>query len=140
MYLILGEAMCADELTRPRDPREEDLTALPTAVGVVVEQRGGSTVVAVSGDVDMATAPQLTAALQAACELNPDVLTVDLARVDFLASAGLSALADGAERARGVGASYKVVATEGSVVSRALQLTGLDSAWAVYPSLERALE
>ena len=46
--------------------------------------------VAAWGDLDVATAPELADAIQAAARKEPAALIVDLSRVDFLASAGMT--------------------------------------------------
>ncbi|MCV7060602.1 STAS domain-containing protein, partial [Mycolicibacterium vaccae] len=49
-------------------------------------------VLSVSGNVDMLSAPWLTEAIDAALAKRPAGLVVDLSRVDFLGSAGISVL------------------------------------------------
>ncbi len=52
----------------------------------------GLVVVSVSGSVDMLTAPGLADAIDSALAKRPDGLIVDLSKVDFLGSAGISVL------------------------------------------------
>lgn len=60
----------------------------PTAFEVEKSQAGGAVVLTVSGEVDMLTAPELAKALHAV----PAALIVDLSKVEFLASAGMTIL------------------------------------------------
>ncbi len=84
---------------------------------------GVGTVLAV-GDVDLLTAPQLSAALQQAQEGTQAVL-LDLSAVDFLGSAGLSVLVEAARRADDSGGRLAVLVTR-HAVRRAIEVTGLD--------------
>src|ERR1700736_5716433 len=52
----------------------------------------GLVVVSVSGSVDMLTAPGLAESLDSALAKKPNGLIVDLSKVDFLGSAGISVL------------------------------------------------
>jgi anti-sigma B factor antagonist len=52
----------------------------------------GLAVVSVSGSVDMLTAPGLSEAIDSALGKKPNGLIVDLSKVDFLGSAGISVL------------------------------------------------
>jgi anti-sigma B factor antagonist len=52
----------------------------------------GAIVIAVSGDVDLATAPELRAACESAIAAAPDVVRLDLGELTFLDSSGISVL------------------------------------------------
>ncbi|MBB1158258.1 STAS domain-containing protein [Amycolatopsis sp. DR6-1] len=94
-------------------------------------------VLAVYGEVDMVTAPLLTAAVDEALAATPPVLVLDLAAVEFLASAGLTALVTMAQH-RVPGASLRIVAS-GRATMRPIQLTGLEQTLPLYPTVEAAL-
>lgn len=79
-----------------------------------------TTVVRVSGEIDMATAPDLEAALR---DL-PANVTVDLAGVTFLDSSGLGVLVSAVRRAEAHGHRLLVVG-ENETIARTLHLTGL---------------
>ena len=64
-------------------------------VRVTVEKNGQAAVLAVSGDIDMVTAPEFEKALLTALRDRPATLVVDLGGVDFLGSAGLGDVATG---------------------------------------------
>ena len=98
--------------------------------------------VAVRGEIELATAPELTAALDEAIRRTSGLFVVDLSTVGFLDSTGISCLV----RARALlGADDRTLALicpPGSA-RRALELTGLDELVAIYDSrdqLVRALQ
>jgi anti-anti-sigma factor len=87
---------------------------------LAVSESEQGTVIAVAGDVDIATAPELRDALVAA----PGDVTVDLADVSFMDSSGLSALIAGRKHAIAVGHRF-VVRHEPELVERAMRVTGV---------------
>ena len=102
-----------------------------------VVQHKGITVLAIGGEVDLATAPILEAAIAAALADDPAAFVIDLTEVSFLASAGLQLLVATQERI-GEAGEFAVVA-DGPATSRPIQLTELDKIFALYPVLEDAL-
>ena len=106
-------------------------------LSVSVEWHGGVALLGVSGEVDALSAPRLERVVSDALEGNPKTLIIDLTKVGFLASAGLSVLAN-THRQISHGIDFRVVA-EGSATGRPLHLTGLDHDFAVYPSRDEAL-
>lgn len=95
---------------------------------VGLAERDAAVVVAVAGEVDLATVPQVRAAFADALgRLGGRRLVVDLTAVTFLASAGLGALADLAGRAP----EQVVLAVDGDPVRRMLRLGGLDGIFRV---------
>lgn len=94
-------------------------------------------VVAVTGVVDMLTAPVLEDAIRTALEKDPAAIVVDLTGVEFLASAGMGilvALHD--EITPGVKLG---IAAEGPATSRPLTLLGIADIIALYPTVDAAL-
>ena len=94
-------------------------------------------VLTVSGDLDMLTTPELAEAIEAAARKEPAALVVDLSRVAFLASAGMSVLIT-AHRNIAPPGRFGVVAN-GPATSRPLKLIGIDTVVAVFRTLEDAL-
>ena len=97
--------------------------------------------VAVRGEVELATAPALTAALEEGIRRSSGAFVVDLVAVDFLDSSGIACLV----RARALlgrdDRALALVCPPGSV-RRVLELTGIDELVPVYGSrdeLTRAL-
>jgi anti-anti-sigma factor len=95
----------------------------------VPEGRNGQWL-AVSGAVDLSSAASLAAELRSRLAVVPPgaVVTLDLTRVSYLASAGVGLLLElsGALRERGIG--VRLVTDPGSVPARVLALTGVDGA------------
>lgn len=106
-------------------------------VRVTVEKHAQVAVLAVSGDIDMVTAPEFEKHLLAALQERPGALVVDLGGVDFLGSAGLTALV-AAHQVAGEHTKLRVVAAS-STTARPLQLTGLDQEIPVFATRDEAL-
>ena len=101
--------------------------------------RGQVAVLALHGDLDANTAPELRLALMAAIdEHGGKRIVVDLEGVDFLDSAGLSVLVGGLERAHANDRKLVLVATGRSVL-RVLELTRLTRVFEIHASLAAAL-
>jgi anti-anti-sigma factor len=110
----------------------------PALDGFEVTQRwrDGVAVVAVRGDLDMLTAPQVMDVLAEVLTNSPGALIVDLSEVAFLASSGMTTLMAGHEQA-GPTIWFGVVA-EGPTTSRPMKLLGLDQMLNLYATLEDA--
>jgi len=102
-----------------------------------VEQHGEALVVAIVGEIDALTAPQVVGALGDALAQRPRVVVADLSKVEFFASAGIAALVDAHQKA-GESVEFRVVAA-GSVTLRVLELTGVTGELAVFATREDAL-
>ncbi|WP_162788750.1 STAS domain-containing protein [Amycolatopsis albispora] len=102
---------------------------------VAVAWHGDAVELAVTGELDTTTAPLLSDALARAAEDRPSAVVLNLGGVDFLASAGLSALI---EANSGLGLPFALVVTTDQV-RRPLAITGLDQFLPLYPSATAAL-
>ncbi|HWE91814.1 MAG TPA: anti-sigma factor antagonist [Pseudonocardiaceae bacterium] len=116
--------------------RESDF-AVPATIDVVVQRLDGVTVVAVSGELDMLTAPTLKSSLTEQVDDAPAVV-VDLNGVTFLGSAGLATLVGALHQAERRAVPLFLSATSHSVL-RPLIATGLSEIFPVYPSPEEAV-
>jgi anti-anti-sigma factor len=107
--------------------------------GFVVSEHwvGRTVVVTASGDLDMLTAPTLAAALDAVTQDEFSALIVDLSRVDFLASAGMTLLVN---THRNIAAPRRFgVVADGPATNRPLKLVGIDAIVSLYRNLDDAL-
>jgi anti-sigma B factor antagonist len=95
-------------------------------------------VLAVGGEVDLATAAQLRARLTDLVDDGAGSVVVDLTPVAFMDSTGLEALLAGRRRARARGRSIRLVCPEGRVL-RVLRLTGIARCFPIYGSLAEAV-
>lgn len=96
----------------------------------------GFAVVALAGDLDVASAPAAAAAIQEGIGPGQRVI-VDLEAVQFAASHALGALAVAAKRARRAGGGVLLAAPQAAVL-RVLELTGLAEMFCVHASVAAA--
>lgn len=106
-------------------------------ITISVEHRGEIAVITVGGEIDLATAPELEAAVDDVLAGDPATLIVQLSAVEFMASAGLKILV-AAQQKLGTPARLAVVAN-GPATRRPIQLTGLDETLPLYPTLDEAM-
>ena len=86
-------------------------------------------VVSVSGELDLANAPAVDAALRGAEAAGAGDIVLDLTDLDFLGSAGLRVILQADERARARGSSLTILPSD--AVRRLTDLTGLTSSLAI---------
>lgn len=94
-------------------------------------------VVHATGEVDIASAPELTKLLRTALENTPKLVVMELTGVEFLGSAGLAALIE-AKKLAGEATTIVLAGTTRPIVDRALQVSGLDTLFDQYPTIEQA--
>ncbi len=109
----------------------------PTSFEVGKHQVDQAVVVTVSGEVDMLSAPRLAEAISTSLAAAPAALIVDLSKVDFLASAGMTVLVTA--QAQVVPPTRFAVVADGPATSRPLKLMGLDTVLSLYSALDSAL-
>jgi anti-sigma B factor antagonist len=97
----------------------------------------GLAVVAVSGSVDMLTAPGLAEAIDSALAKKPKGLIIDLLKVEFLGSAGISVLMKTRDDL-GESIPFCVVA-DGPVTHRPLTLLGINELMSLCRRLDDAV-
>jgi anti-sigma B factor antagonist len=116
-------------------PREagQRITA-PPALAVVRELDGAVGIVRAKGELDLATAPLLCRAIDAATgEARRPRVLVDLAEVEFCDSAGLRALLGAAREVEARAGRLVVAVQPGSAVDRLLELVGVREFLRVMP-------
>lgn len=121
---------------------EEHGTTSTAMIGVgrfQIAEREGVPVVNVSGDVDLANAHELAAAVEHAARLDKGAVVVDLAVTSFLDSKAVHVLLRMAERLATNRQRLVVVAPQNRTPCRVLEIAGLTQAVPVYDSLDRAL-
>ncbi len=96
------------------------------------------TVLEVSGEVDVYTAPALRDRITDLLDAGRHRLVVDLAGVEFLDSTGLGVLVAGLNRAREVGGTLDLVCPQERVL-KLFRITGLDEVFAVHPTVDQAV-
>jgi anti-anti-sigma factor len=100
---------------------------------MTVERReaGHRTVLAVFGEVDIASSPHLRSALEAAFDAGAHELWVDLSAITFMDSSGLHVLLDMHRLAEGLRRRLTIICPPGNV-HRVLDLTGVIRTLRVY--------
>lgn len=101
---------------------------------VVVERLGSAAVARVSGELDIASAPELTETLRSSAG-TCDCLILDVSGLTFIDSTGLNLALDEHRRALADGYQFVVAGAEGGVL-RALRLVGLDVVLALAPDVD----
>jgi anti-sigma B factor antagonist len=96
---------------------------------------GGVAGVALRGEVELASAPDLTLALDDAIRTSSGPFVIDLTAVDFLDSSGISCLVRARARLGQHDRRLVLICPPG-IARRALQLTGIDELVPIYGSRE----
>ena len=94
-------------------------------------------VVAVEGELDLARAPSLKWALIDSLEAGQNQLVVDLSPTTFMDSTGLGVLV-GVNRSLTAEARLAIVCARANLL-KIFELSGMDGAFAIFPTLEEAL-
>jgi anti-sigma B factor antagonist len=104
----------------------------PAHTTIIVRDDPAGTVVAVSGELDLLSAPRLRTELESVLRAQPRHLAVDLTQTTFMDSAGVHTLLDACDHA---GGHLAVICGEGPV-RQVIELLGLVQLLNVVPSLE----
>lgn len=103
-----------------------------------VEPAQGVTVIAVGGELDAYTAPQLKERLANLIEGGTYRLVLDLEDLEFLDSTGLGTLLSALKRARAHDGSIDIVCTQSRIL-RIFKITSLDRVFEIYDSASDVL-
>ena len=95
-------------------------------------------VVAVRGEVDIATAPKLREKLVELASQGAQKVVVDLEGVDFLDSTGLGVLIGGMKRLRGLDGDLTLVCTQPRIL-KVFEITGLNRAFTIHETVDAAV-
>jgi len=101
-----------------------------------IEERSehGATIVAVSGEIDVATAPQLQESLHALIAQGRASLVIDLLAVTFLDSTALGVLVGALKRCREQGGELQLVVADARIM-KIFEITGLLTVFPIVDSL-----
>lgn len=100
---------------------------------------GGVPVLAVSGEVDVYSAPTLKERFAELINSGASTLVVDLTGVAFLDSTGLGALVEARALTGDAGGSLLIVCTQERIM-KLFTITGLDSVFTIHSTVDAALE
>lgn len=96
------------------------------------------TVVEVSGEIDVYTAPRLRETLVSLVDTGNYRLIVDMERVEFLDSTGLGVLVGGLKRVRAHDGGIDLVCTQGRIL-RIFRITGLSKVFNIFDTVDEAV-
>jgi len=99
---------------------------------------GDKTVVSVSGEIDVYTAPKLREQIVQLVEDGRYHLVVDMEQVEFLDSTGLGVLVGGLKRVRAHDGSLHLVCTQERIL-KIFRITGLTKVFPVHASVADAV-
>ena len=100
---------------------------------------GAVPVLAIKGEIDVSTAPDLRDRLLSLAQADKNTVVVDLREVSFLDSTALGVLVSGLKRFRASGGDLKLVVT-GRSVSKVLEITGLTDVFSIFETVEAAVK
>jgi anti-anti-sigma factor len=104
---------------------------------VAVVREGGATVVAVSGELDAASAPELVGPLEEA-QRTAEALVLDLTGCEFVDSTGLHAIIDARAAVEARGGRFALCCSADGAVARVMEVA-LPGMIELYPTREAAL-
>src|SRR3954447_25029840 len=107
-------------------------------LSVVTRREGARTVISVTGEIDVYTAPTLREQLNELIAEGQYHLVVDMAGVDFLDSTGLGVLVGGLKRTRSHGGTLQLVCDQEKIL-KVFRITGLTKVFPIRASLAEAL-
>ena len=101
-----------------------------------IEERAGATppVIAVSGEIDVATAPQLRECLHGVIAQGESTVVLDLLGVTFLDSTALGVLVGALKRCRELGGELHLVVADPRIM-KIFEITGLTNVFTIGDSL-----
>jgi anti-anti-sigma factor len=105
---------------------------------VTIRLEQGATVVGLSGELDLASYPQLEHEIDRLLESAPEFVVLDLAELEFMDVAGMRSILRLDERLRAEGKRLAVAATP-PPTRRLLALTGQEQALRLFESTSEAL-
>lgn len=107
-------------------------------LGLDVSDRDGFAVLAVSGEVDVATVPRLREQLHGLVADGRTSIVVDLDKVDFLDSTGLGVLVGALKRVKANDGELALVCTQPRI-RKVFEVTGLTKVFSLYDSVDEAV-
>ncbi len=105
---------------------------------VVAHSDSDHAVVAVTGEIDMATAPRLRDTLESLVDEGCRWLVVDLSRVTFCDSSGLAVLLVARKELHQHGGTIRLVGPA-APVARMFQISGMTKVFSIYDSVAEAI-
>ena len=120
----------AEHVLDPGDQANITADLLRTGFHAAVDRSDVTALIRLHGELDLATAPELSEAVATVLDTRPRSFAVDLRELTFVDSTGLNVLVAAHRRAQADGCAFVVLAPRGAVL-RAIQVTGVDRIFAV---------
>jgi anti-anti-sigma factor len=115
----------------------------PAPFKVQSETLDGVQIIAVRGELDLNTAPELERSLEAALGSNGSALVIDLSGCEFIDSTGIAMIVKAwqhlGHESNGQGRSRFAICCVNDQVQRLLDITGLESSIPTHPTRNEAL-
>jgi anti-anti-sigma factor len=108
------------------------------SLDIASDQHAGHPVLVVNGELDLATAPQLTSAALALVDAGADNVIVDARELSFCDSSGLTAFVRIANRLEPAAGRLAIVGPQ-AIVRRVLEISGLVETLVVVDSVDDAV-
>lgn len=109
---------------------------MPPELGLTIDEHNPVyTMLTVSGEVDVYTAPLLRQKMVDLAEAGPGRVVVNLEPVDFLDSTGLGVLVAALNRFRRQGGDLELICSQARLL-RIFEITGLTRVFTIHPSLD----
>jgi anti-sigma B factor antagonist len=96
-------------------------------------------VIALAGEVDLYTAPELKQQLLETIANGAKDVVVDFTNTSFIDSTALGVLVGGVKRLRPNGGRLSIVSSDRNI-TKIFEITGLDRVFTIYPTRDEALE
>jgi anti-sigma B factor antagonist len=106
-------------------------------MGYEVRTQGDTTIVALSGDVDLDSSPQVRSVLLESVRAKHGVL-VEMSAVSYIDSSGVASLVEAYQSARRGSTTFALVAVSDAAM-RVLELARLDQVFSIHESVSEAL-
>lgn len=106
-------------------------------MGYEVRREGDTTIVALSGDVDLDSSPQVRSVLLESVHAKHGVL-VDMSGVSYIDSSGVASLVEAYQSARRGSTQFALVAVSDAAM-RVLELARLDQVFSIHASVSEAM-
>ena len=108
-------------------------------MNVTLTQTGGDAVVALGGDIDLDSSPEVRSTLLGAlADPATERVVADLAEVAYLDSSGVASLVEALQKAKGAGKTF-VLASVSDAARRVLELARLDRVFTIHATRDEAL-
>jgi anti-sigma B factor antagonist len=114
--------------------RDEDRGLMEQHFQIEERSAQGATVVAVTGEIDVATAPQLQECLHGLIAQGQPSLVIDLLAVTFLDSTALGVLVGALKRCREQGGDLQLVVADARIM-KIFEITGLTTVFPIVDSV-----